>query len=353
MADVARRDPRAADHHVPPRRDRRARAEGDRAQPPGADRARRLDAVRGFFVVFKPLIWLLQRATDRSSSGSDSSRPAPSTTAHSEAELRMLLSSSAEQGEIEHGEQEMLDKVFDFADKDVADVMVPRPDVVALSVDLAAGGGARGRARLAVHALPGLPRVARRDRRHPPRPRPRSARSTSAGSRRRRSRIAAAPATMVPETQGPRRASDRVPAHEPAHRDRVRRVRGRWRGSSRSRTCSRRSSARSRTSSTSPEETVEQIDEDTVRIDGMFTIDDFNEQFDVELPDEDYHTVGGFVFGRSAGRRAGRRGRLRRDAFPRRRGRGPAHRADTVTFEERPRRRDPADALLDDDDEVQ
>ena len=50
----------------------------------------------------------------------------------------MLLSSSAEQGEIEHGEQEMVDKVFDFADKDVADVMVPRPEVVALSIDLPA-----------------------------------------------------------------------------------------------------------------------------------------------------------------------------------------------------------------------
>ena len=31
----------------------------------------------------------------------------------------MLLSSSAEQGEIEHDEQEMLYKVFDFADKEV------------------------------------------------------------------------------------------------------------------------------------------------------------------------------------------------------------------------------------------
>src|ERR671929_198537 len=30
----------------------------------------------------------------------------------------------------------MLYRVFDFADKDVADVMVPRPEVVALSVDL-------------------------------------------------------------------------------------------------------------------------------------------------------------------------------------------------------------------------
>src|SRR5204863_10006571 len=45
---------------------------------------------------------------------------------------------SAEQGEIEHDEQEMLYKVFDFADKEVSDVMVPRPEVVAISIALPA-----------------------------------------------------------------------------------------------------------------------------------------------------------------------------------------------------------------------
>jgi putative hemolysin len=46
-----------------------------------------------------------------------------------------------------------------------------------------------------------------------------------------------------------------------------------------------------------PDETVERVDEDTIRIDGTFPIDDFNEEFQVELPHEDYHTVAGFVFG--------------------------------------------------------
>jgi putative hemolysin len=46
-----------------------------------------------------------------------------------------------------------------------------------------------------------------------------------------------------------------------------------------------------------PEEPVERIDEDTVRVEGTFNIDDFNEQFGVALPAEDFHTVGGFVFG--------------------------------------------------------
>ncbi|MBV8561822.1 MAG: hypothetical protein JOZ56_01895, partial [Actinobacteria bacterium] len=39
------------------------------------------------------------------------------------------------------------------------------------------------------------------------------------------------------------------------------------------------------------------VDEDTFRMDGMFSIDEFNERFNTDLPDEDYHTVGGFVFG--------------------------------------------------------
>jgi len=45
------------------------------------------------------------------------------------------------------------------------------------------------------------------------------------------------------------------------------------------------------------EEQLVQVDEDTWRIAGMFPIDEFNERFNAELPEEDYHTVAGFVFG--------------------------------------------------------
>ena len=48
----------------------------------------------------------------------------------------MVLDRSTTHGEIEQQEQEMLYKVFDFADKEVSAVMVPRPEVVALSVEL-------------------------------------------------------------------------------------------------------------------------------------------------------------------------------------------------------------------------
>jgi putative hemolysin len=42
---------------------------------------------------------------------------------------------------------------------------------------------------------------------------------------------------------------------------------------------------------------VQRIDENRIRIDGTFPIDDFNDQFQQEIPVEDYHTVAGFVFG--------------------------------------------------------
>src|SRR5512144_3168527 len=46
-----------------------------------------------------------------------------------------------------------------------------------------------------------------------------------------------------------------------------------------------------------PNESVERVSDTTIRIDGSFTIDDFNEQFGTELETEDFHTVAGFVFG--------------------------------------------------------
>jgi putative hemolysin len=46
-----------------------------------------------------------------------------------------------------------------------------------------------------------------------------------------------------------------------------------------------------------PDTSIQRLDEHTIRVDGTYPIDDFNEQFDVAMPDEDYHTLAGFVFG--------------------------------------------------------
>jgi CBS domain containing-hemolysin-like protein len=39
------------------------------------------------------------------------------------------------------------------------------------------------------------------------------------------------------------------------------------------------------------------VSDTVIRIDGSFTIDDFNEEFGTGLESEDFHTVAGFVFG--------------------------------------------------------
>ena len=46
-----------------------------------------------------------------------------------------------------------------------------------------------------------------------------------------------------------------------------------------------------------PDESVERLDDGRIRVHGTFPIDDFNEQFGRSLPIEDFHTIGGFVFG--------------------------------------------------------
>jgi putative hemolysin len=61
---------------------------------------------------------------------------AAGVVAADEHEIRMLIDQAEESDVIEQAEEEMLYKVFDFADKEAHDVMVPRPEVVALSADL-------------------------------------------------------------------------------------------------------------------------------------------------------------------------------------------------------------------------
>jgi putative hemolysin len=92
--------------------------------------------VRGFFLLFWPLIWVLQHTTEAVLRAVHIRPPGAEGEVHSEAELKMLLDSSQAHGEIEPEEQEMVTKVFDFADKEVDEVMVPRPEVVAISIDL-------------------------------------------------------------------------------------------------------------------------------------------------------------------------------------------------------------------------
>jgi CBS domain containing-hemolysin-like protein len=251
--------------------------------------------VRMFFLVFKPLIWLLQRSTEKVLGWLGEKPPGAEHEAHSEAELRMLLSSSAEQGEIAVGEQEMLYKVFDFADKEVADVMVPRPEVIALSVELNPADALAAVLdspftrypvyRESIDDVVGILHV--RDLFQLVND-PGKADSDLEGVLR--------PATMVPETKDLAALLTefrRTNQHMAIVLDEY----GAVEGIVTLEDLLEEIVGEIEDEFDLPDETVERVDEDTIRIDGTFSIDDFNEEFKVELPIEDYHTVAGFVFG--------------------------------------------------------
>ncbi len=75
---------------------------------------------------------------------------------HSEEELKMLVTASQEAGVLEEEEEQMLHRVFGFADLTAGQVMVPRTEVIAVSVDatreaLIDGFAKGGHARLPVY----------------------------------------------------------------------------------------------------------------------------------------------------------------------------------------------------------
>jgi len=251
--------------------------------------------VRLFFFVFKPLIWVLQRSSEGAQRAIGIDPSFSEGVAHSEAELKMLLEVSTEHGEIEKDEREMLYKVFDFAEKEVADVMVPRPDVAGLAIDLApeeamaamleapytrypvyretlddivgilhvrdlvasfhnGGGGA-----VALADLLRAPYVV---------PETKDLGALLADFRRTSQHIA-----VVVDEYG---ATAGIVTLEDLLEEIVGDIEDEF---------------------DLPNELVERLSETTVRIDGSFTIDDFNEEFGTGLDTEDFHTVAGFVFG--------------------------------------------------------
>ena len=207
-----------------------------------------------------------------------------------------MLAEAEETGVIEEAEEEMIYKVFDFAEKEVHDVMVPRPEVVGVSVDLPAAGVPGGRHRLArTRAIPPTAAPSTRS----------SASSTSAtssppstptGSRTCACPDILRPAHFVPETKdlGPlltefRRTNQHmaivIDEYGSTHgivtlEDLLEEIVGEIEDEY-----------------DMPDDSVEQLDDRHIRVDGTFPIDDFNEQFGKGLPQEDYHTLAGFVFG--------------------------------------------------------
>ena len=55
--------------------------------------------------------------------------------AHSEEELRIILSESYKNGEINQSEYKYVNKIFEFDDRIAKEIMVPRTEIVSISKD--------------------------------------------------------------------------------------------------------------------------------------------------------------------------------------------------------------------------
>src|SRR4051812_1040189 len=248
--------------------------------------------LEGFYIATKPIIWVMQSSADAIVRlfGVDPKDPAGSS--HTEHEIRMLV---AQAPEIEEAEQELIYKAFDFADKEVAEVMVPRPDVVAISVDmppeeaLAAVidspftrypvyggtidgiiGGLHVRGLFKALYGTGIENVKIEEILRPAYfvPETKDLAALLAEFRKTNQHMA-----VVVDEYG---ATEGIVTLENVLEEIVGEIEDEY---------------------DLPDEDVERLDDHRILVDGTFPIDDFNEQFHQELPQEDYHTVAGFVFG--------------------------------------------------------
>jgi putative hemolysin len=245
--------------------------------------------------VFAPVVWLLQ-VSSNAVLRVLGIRPAPAgMIAFTREDIRQSVAAAEDVGEIETAEEEMLYKVFEFAQKEAADVMVPRPDVVAISVELSAMDALRLvlespytrypvyreslddilgilhiRALVAALEANGLADVRIESLLHPAYVVPET---KDLGALLNEFRRANQHMAVVVDEYG---ATEGIVTLEDLLEEIVGDITDEF---------------------DLPDESVERLDDTHIRISGSFTIDDFNEQFGTTIDDEDYHTVAGFVFG--------------------------------------------------------
>ena len=88
-----------------------------------------------FYQVCYPFIMLFQRTAQGILKLMGLKPASQSDLAHSEDELRMIVSASHRGGVLNQMESELIDNVFDFADRLAREVMVPRQDMVCLFLE--------------------------------------------------------------------------------------------------------------------------------------------------------------------------------------------------------------------------
>jgi putative hemolysin len=246
--------------------------------------------------VFHPIVWVLQKSAD-AVGRLFGIEPAPAgVIAHTAEDIRLIVAQAESTGEIEEEEREMLYKVFDFADKEVADVMVPRPEVVALSIGLPpeeclAAAMEAPYTRYPVYReslddVLGILHV--RDLMR--------ASNAHGGFEGIDIEGLLRPAHVVPETKDLAALLHdfrRTKEHMAIVVDEY----GTTQGIVTLEDLLEEIVGEIEDEFDLPDESVQRLADGRIRISGTFSVDDFNEQFERQLPVDDYHTMAGFVFG--------------------------------------------------------
>jgi putative hemolysin len=249
-----------------------------------------------FTLVLSPLVWLLEAVTTLLTRPFGIAPPPAGVAVESEQDIRLMVAQAEEAGVIEEVEEEMLYKVFDFADKEVRTVMVPRPDVDAIPL----GRDPAESFALMTHT------------RHTRYPVYRESLDDLVGILSVHDFLAAAeehglasvkleelvrPAYVVPETKnlGALLAELRAAGRQLAV---VVDEYGDVEGIATLEDLLEEIVGEIADEYELPDESFIRTDNGTFLVHGTFPVDDFNEQLGQQLPLEDFHTLAGFVFGR-------------------------------------------------------
>ncbi|MBD1380859.1 hemolysin family protein [Metabacillus arenae] len=91
--------------------------------------------LRWFYYVMFPFIWLLN-GSSRVLTGLFGLKPSSEQDlAHSEEELRIILSDSLKSGEINSAEYRYVNKIFEFDNRIAKEIMIPRTEMIALTTE--------------------------------------------------------------------------------------------------------------------------------------------------------------------------------------------------------------------------
>jgi magnesium and cobalt exporter, CNNM family len=242
-----------------------------------------------------PLVWLLQVSANGLLRVLRV-KPAPAgMIAYTREDIRHSVAAAEDVGELEEAEEEMLYKVFDFASKEVSAVMVPRPEVVGISADMPPEEALRAVVdspftrypvyRGSLDDVLGILHV-----------RDLFGAMHDLGIASVELESIVRPAYVVPETKdlAALLADFR---REKQHMAIVIDEYGDVEGIVTLEDILEEIVGDIEDEFDLPDTSIERVDETHIRIDGTYTIDDFNEEFGTELEQEDFNTMAGLVFG--------------------------------------------------------